>query len=195
MLRKIRECLHEQIVVGRGQVDNVIGVLRKQDLLDQALGGKPLNPLTLIKKPLVVHDGARVLKVFEQFKKRPVRMAIIVDEYGSMAGIVTQTDLLEAIAGNIPSGEEEEPEVVEREDGSLLMDGGMSADDAFDRIHIQRPQPDDFHTLAGFALSQFQRIPTVGDHFTWEAWRFEVVDMDGRRIDKLLVSKSRSARA
>jgi Hemolysins and related proteins containing CBS domains len=128
--------------------------------------------------------------VFEQFKKRPIGLAIIVDEYGSLEGIVTQTDLLEAIAGDVPSEEDEHPEVVERADGSLLMDGRMAADDALDRLQIrERPGREDFHTLAGFALSRFGRIPATGDHFVWEGWHFEVVDMDGQRIDKLLIAR------
>lgn len=186
ILRKVRDCRHEQLVVSRGEIDDVIGVVRKQDLLDQALDGKPLDPLALAKEALVVSERTPVLSVFEQFKRRPIRMAVVVDEYGSFEGIVTQTDLLGAIAGDIPSAEDEEPEVVEQEGGSLLMDGRMLADDAFDRLEIQeRPERGDFHTLAGFALFQFARIPVPGDHFKWSNWRFEVVAMDGRRIDKL----------
>ena len=190
ILRTVRECRHEQIVVGRGSIDEVLGVVRKQDLLDQAIDGKPLDPLGIVKEPLVVHEGAPFLAVLDQFKKRPVRMAIIVNEYGSLEGIVTPTDLLEAVAGEIPDTEDEGPDVVEREDGSLLMDGSMLAVEAFDRLQVDnRPEIEDFHTLAGFALTRLGRIPTSGDHFTWGDWRFEVVDMDGRRIDKLLVSR------
>ncbi|PLT99051.1 hemolysin family protein [Sinorhizobium medicae] len=189
MLKTVRDCHHEQIVVSRGDVDEVIGVVRKQDLLDQALDGRPFDPLALVKEALVVPEGTPVLTVFEQFKRRPIRMAMIVDEYGSFEGIVTQTDLLEAIAGDIPNAEDHEPEVVEQDGGSLLMDGRMLAEDAFDRLQIQeRPECGDFHTLAGFALLQFRRIPATGDHFNWKNWRFEVVAMDGRRIGKLRVS-------
>jgi CBS domain containing-hemolysin-like protein len=190
MLRRIRDCRHEQIVVSRGNVDDVIGVVRKQDILDQALDGRPLDPLALVKEALVVHNAAPVLRVFEQFKRRPVHIAVIVDEYGSLDGIVTQTDLLEAIVGDI---EGEQPIVIEREDGSLLMDGRMLATEAFERLQIhERPERSNFHTLAGFALFQLGRIPAIGDHFTWRGWRIEVADMDGRRIDKLLVSKKAS---
>ena len=191
ILRTIRMCRHEQIVVSQGNIDDIIGVVRKQDLLDQTLDGKPLDPLALVQEPLVVHEAAPVLRVLEDFKKRPIRMAVVVDEYGSFEGIVTQTDLLEAIAGAIPSTDDEEPEVVERDDGSLLIDGRMSANEAFDRLQLyHRPDSGDFDTLAGFALFRLGRLPNVGDHFNWEGWRFEIVDMDGRRIDKLLVSKA-----
>jgi len=189
ILDTIRGCHHEQIVVSQGTVDNVIGVLRKKDMLDQILDGKELDPLALIQDALIVHETLPVLKVFDHFKEKPVRMAIIVNEYGSLEGIVTQTDLLEAIAGDIASVEDDEPEVVMREDGSLLMDGMMPVDEAFDRLQLtDKPTDADFHTLAGFALYRLSRIPVTGDHFDWEGWRFEIVDMDGLRIDKLLVT-------
>lgn len=189
MLRKIRDCRHGRILVSRGTVDQVVGIVRKQDILDQPLDEKPLDPLALVREALVLHDGAPLPKVFEQFKKYSVGMAIVVDEYGSLAGIVTQTDLLKAIVGEF---EGEPPRVVEREDGSLLMDGAMLAADAFDHLQIrERPGQHLFHTLAGFALFRLGRIPVAGDSFVWEDWRFEIIDMDGRRIDKLLVSKSR----
>ena len=102
-----------------------------------------------------------------------------------------QTDLLEALAGEIPSAEDKEPRVLEREDGSLLMDGRMPIADAFDRLGglSEQPDGDDYHTLAGFALAQLRQIPNAGDHFIHEGWRFEIVNMDARRIDKLLVTK------
>jgi CBS domain containing-hemolysin-like protein len=190
MLQEVRECRHEQIVVSRGDIDEFLGVVRKQDILDQLLDGKPLDPLALVKEALVVHNSAPALKVFEQFKRRPIRMAIVVDEYGGLEGIVTQTDLLEALAGEI---EGEPAEVVEGRDGSLLMDGAMLADDAFDRLRIsERPKPGDFHTLAGLALHRLGRIPAIGEHFTWEGWRFEIAAMSGRRIEKLLVTKGKT---
>jgi len=114
---------------------------------------------------------------------------VIMDEYGTLGGIVTQTDLLEVIAGDIPNGEDEH-DIVAREDGSLLLDGLTSVAEVFDRLHVQRwPADRDFNTVAGFALHQFGRIPTAGDWFSWESWRFEVVDMDGHRVDKLLARK------
>jgi CBS domain containing-hemolysin-like protein len=117
-------------------------------------------------------------------------MAIVVDEYGSLEGIVTQTDLLEAIAGDIPETDDDEPMVVERQDGSLLIDGMMPAVDAFERLGLtERPDTDDFSTLAGFVIFQLGRIPTAGDGFERGGWRFEVVDMDGRRVDKILAER------
>jgi putative hemolysin len=193
MLRTIRACRHEQLLVGRGNIDEPLGMVVKQDLLDQALDGRPLDPLAIIREPLTVPEGTRIFRLLEQFKQTPVRLAIMLDEYGSLEGIVTQTDLLEALAGNIPGVEGEESDIVERQDGSLLIDGMMPADDAFDRLGIKSPADRDFHTIAGFALKQLAHLPVVGETFAYEGWRFEIVDMDGRRIDKLLAQRQPAA--
>jgi len=189
MLRTIRDCQHEQLLVGRGDIDEPIGMILKKDLLDQVLDGKPLDPMAVMRQPVIVHEGTPIFRVFEQFKKAPVRLAIVIDEYGTLDGIVTQTDLLGAIAGDLPGVEGEEPDIVEREDGSLLIDGMMPAHEAFNRLSFRERPDDDFHTVAGFALLQLGHIPDVGERFDYEGWRFEVVDMDGRRIDKLLVQR------
>ena len=204
MLHGIRNSRHEQIVMARGTLDKVLGVLRKQDLLDLHLEGKlallagdsngSAALLAAIREPLVVHDGATVLQVLETFKNRPIQMALIVDEYGALRGIVTQTDLLEALAGEIKDAEDE-LDVVRRGDGSFLVDATMPVQEAFGQLGIGKV-PDDgggYRTLAGFVLWRLGRVPMTGEHFEWEAagdlWCFEVVDMDGHRIDKVLVLK------
>jgi len=190
ILRTIRKCRHEQLLVGRGNIDEPVGIILKKDLLDQVLDGKSLDPMAVIREPLIVHETASIFRVLDQFKKAPVRLAMVIDEYGSLDGIVTQTDLLEAIAGDLPDTENEEPDIIERDDGSLLIDGMMPAHDAFDRLGFPLRSADgDFHTIAGFALSQLGHLPQVGEHFDYEGWRFEIVDMDGRRIDKLLARR------
>ncbi len=186
ILATIRACQHEQLLVGKGSIDEPLGMILKKDLLDQVLAGKKLDPLAVIRQPLVLHEAMRIFKVLEQFKKAPVRLAIILDEYGELQGIVTQTDLLEAMAGDIPAVEGEEPDVVEREDGSLLIDGMMQAQDAFERLGLKAPPAEGFRTIAGFVLQQLGHLPESGEHFDYEGWRFEVVDLDGRRIDKVL---------
>ena len=189
ILRTVRECEHEQLLVCRGSIDDTLGMILKKDLLDQALDGRPLNPMEAIREPLVVPERTPVFRVIEQFKEQPVRLALVVDEYGGLEGIVTQTDLLQAIAGDLPQAADDEPEVVERPDGSLLMDGRMAVQAAFDRLGIpSTTDRGDFHTLAGFVLHRLARIPAAGDYFVWQGWRLEVVDMDGRRIDKMLVA-------
>ncbi len=189
ILRTIRACRHEQLLVGRGDVDEPLGMILKKDLLDQVLDGKALDPMAVIREPVIVHEGVPIFRVLDQFKKTPVRLAIVIDEYGSLEGIVTQTDLLEAIAGDLSDAEGEEPDIVERADGSLLLDGAMLAHDAFARLGFRSGSVEgDFHTIAGFALFQLGRLPEAGEHFDYEGWRFEIVDMDGKRIDKLLAT-------
>ena len=203
MLKGIRGSRHEQIVVARGTLDQVVGVLRKQDLLDLHLDGKLLpdmnggsDLLAAVRDPLVVHDGATVLQVLETFRNRSIQMALIVDEYGALRGVVTQTDLLEALAGEIK--DDDELDVTRREDGSFLVDATMAIQDAFEQLGI-KSIPDDhseYRTMAGFILRRLGHIPAVGEQFEWEAdgdvRRFEVADVDGHRIDKVIVSAAKS---
>lgn len=203
MLRGIRQSRHEQVVVARGTLDKVLGVLRKQDLIDLHLDGKLLPEgdghgsaalLMALREPLIVHDGATVLQVLETFKNRSVQMALIVDEYGALRGVVTHTDLLEALAGEIADAEDD-LDITRREDGSFLVDATMPVQEAFSQLGIGRV-PDDggeYRTPAGFVLRRLGHVPATGEHFEWEvagnARRFEVVDMDGHRFDKVLVSE------
>ncbi|WFU09773.1 hemolysin family protein [Rhizobium sp. CB3090] len=194
MLKAIRESRFEQLLVGRGTIDEPIGMILKKDLLDQLLNGQPLDPIAVMRQPLIVHEATAVFKVLESFKRAPVRLAMVIDEYGSLEGIVTQTDLLEAIAGDLPDIENEGPDVVERADGSLLIEGMMPAYDAFQRLGLREPSEDgNFHTLAGFALFQLGHIPEVGESFTFDGWHFEIVDLDGMRIDKILARREAGA--
>ncbi|MGH6735925.1 MAG: hemolysin family protein [Methyloceanibacter sp.] len=186
ILRRIRECHHEQLLVGEGIIDEPIGMILKKDLLDQVLDGKTLDPMLVVRQPIAIHEAMPIFRVLEQFKKAPVRLATILDEYGVLQGIVTQTDLLEAIAGELPEIEGEEPGIIEREDRSLLIDGMMSAQDAFDRLAFKVRPEGDFNTVAGFALLALGHLPQAGEYFDYEGWRFEIVDLDGRRIDKVL---------
>jgi putative hemolysin len=187
-LRAVRACSHAHVVVSRGGIDEIVGVLRKQDLLHQILDGLPPDIEAAMQPPNVIHEGLTVLAALESFQRNPVQLAVIVDEYGSLEGLVTQTDLLEAIAGDIPEPGED-PAVVEREDGSLLIDGMMPADEAFERLAFaDPPETDDYATLAGFIIFRLGRIPATGDALVAEGWRLEVIDMDGRRIDKVLAT-------
>ena len=195
-LRIIRECRHDHLLVGRGNIDEPLGMIVKQDLLDRVLDGERLDPLAAIRQPIIVHEAMPIFRVLDQFKRTPIRLALIVDEYGGLEGIVTQTDLLEAMAGDMPEVEGEEPDIVERQDGSLLIDGMMPAYAAFDRLQLHtRPQDRDFHTIAGFALSRLGHLPEVGEQFDYGGWVFEIIDMDDRRIDKLLARRVDKAEA
>jgi putative hemolysin len=187
IVRWILDSRYERMLVGQGSVDNLLGVVTKTELLNQMLRGGTLDPAAAAAAPLMVHEAMPIFKVLEQFKKAPVRLAVVVDEYGGIEGIVTQTDLLEALAGDLPEAPGEHPAVVEREDGSLLLDGMAPVHATLDRLHLNKlPVSTKFHTIAGFALSQLGHLPVAGEQFTYEGWTFEIVDMDGRRIDKLL---------
>lgn len=190
ILATIRACRHDQILIGRNGIDEPLGMLVKHDLLHQVLDGQPLDPLAVIREPLVIQEGISIFKVLERFRTSPVRMAMVLNEYGGLEGIVTQADLLAAIAGHLPDVEGEPPEIFRREDGSYLIDGMTSVLEVFERLGLPRQAPEDsYHTVAGFALFQFQHLPKVGEHFDYEGWRFEIVDTDGRRIDKVMASQ------
>ncbi len=189
MLKCILDSRHEQLLLARGGIDEVLGVVAKKDLLAQVLRGEMLDPSAVAGKPLLVHETMPIFKVLEQFKRAPVRLAVVVDEYGGLEGIVTQADLLEALAGNLPTLDGELPDIVVRDDGSLLVEGMAPAHEILDHLSLKLPADAKFHTVAGFVLSELGHLPKAGEWFAYEGWRFEVVDMDGRRIDKLLVSR------
>lgn len=190
IVKTLRESHHEQLLVSRGNVDELVGAVSKKHLLNQLLAGSPLDLEAVIGKPLLVHEATPVFKVLDEFKQAPVRLAVVVDEYGGLEGIVTQADLLEALAGELPETEGERPDVQVRDDGSLLIDGMAPAADTFNRLALALPATGGrFHTIAGFALTQLGHLPIAGEKFTYEGWSFEIIDMDGRRIDKLLARR------
>ena len=190
IVKTLRESRHEQLLVSRGSIDELVGAVSKRHLLNQLLAGSPLDLEAVIGKPLLVHEATPVFKVLDEFKQAPVRLAVVVDEYGGLEGIVTQANLLEALAGELPEAEGGQPDVQERSDGSLLIDGTAPAADILNRLAITAPSTGGrFHTIAGFALSQLGHLPVAGETFTYEGWSFEIVDMDGRRIDKLLARR------
>ncbi|MBN8735936.1 MAG: HlyC/CorC family transporter [Xanthomonadales bacterium] len=193
ILRTLRECRHEQLLVGRGGIDEPEGMVLKQDLLDQVLDGQELDPLAAIRPPLAIPEGMPVFRVLEHFRAAPVRMAMVLNEYGGLEGIVTATDLLAAIAGHFPEAEGESPDISEREDGSLLIDGAAPVFLMFERLGLRPPEIGDFHTAAGFGLSRLEHLPQVGEHFDYAGWRFEVARMDGHRIDELVASRGSGA--
>jgi putative hemolysin len=144
-----------------------------------------------MKTPPIVPDQVDAMDALEALKRAEVPLALVHDEYGHLEGIVAPADLLAAIAGDFASDHDSEtdPPLVEREDGSLLVSGWLPADTLAERLGITLPENRDYATTAGLALAEFRRLPSVGDHFTLDGHRFEVVDMDGRKIDKLLVAE------
>lgn len=181
---------HSRFPVSRAGVDAMEGVVHAKDLLDRLMAGEPFDLTACLCEPLFVHEGTPVLKMLELFRGTRVHMAIVVDEYGSFEGIVTPTDILTAIAGAFPEdADEAEPGIVQRDDGSWLIDGRTDIDQV-ERILGRRglDTDGDYHTLAGFVLWRFGHVPRIGEHMEWRDLRFEVVDMDGRRIDRVLIT-------
>ena len=207
LLHGVRSSRHEQIVVARGALDNVLGILRKQDLLDMHLDGKLPGAggsadalLLAVRPPLVMHDGATVTQMLDAFKRRLVLMALIYDEYGALRGLVTQADLLEALAGEIVDTDDDGV-AVRQEDGSFLAPGARSYADIFGQIGIPAVPAENtgFWTLAGFVLSRLGRVPVNGDavacEFADQRWRFTVAAMDGRRIDEVVIRREEAQAA
>jgi putative hemolysin len=161
-----------------------------RDVLAALISGRKLNIARLMKKAQIIPDQLDAMDALRILQQSDVSMALVHDEYGHLEGVVTPADLLTAIVGNFVSHQDEgdEPMVVEREDKSLLISGGLPADALADRLGIEIANSRDYATAAGFVLSVLKRLPSEGEHFHEQGWRFEVVDMDGLKIDKLLVS-------
>jgi len=186
----IAESGHSRYPVARGDIEDVIGVAHTKDLLEQQRKTGTIDLIAAAREAPYVVDRMPVLRLLERFKSSSVHMAFVVDEHGSFEGIVTPTDILTTIAGDLPQSEEEaEPEAVQREDGSWLIDGLMAVDAAERTLGIEgMAEEGDFNTVAGFVLHELGHLPVAGENFEWHGWRFEVVDLDGRRIDKILAS-------
>lgn len=193
----IADSPHSLLLVADGSVDNVVGVVKVRDVLSVLLRGRKVMLSRLMKKPAIVPDQLDTMDALRVIQQAEVAIALVHDEYGHLEGIVTPADLLDAIVGNfVAHGDEgDAPMIVEREDGSLLLSGALPADALADRLSIELPEDRDFATAAGFALSVLKRLPSEGEHFHDQGWRFEVVDMDGRKIDKLLASRVKPAHA
>jgi putative hemolysin len=191
VLKKVRSCPHAQLLACRGSLDEIVGVVRKQDVLDQVLDRRPPQIETAARPPLIVHESTTILRTLDLFRETPVHAAIVVDEFGAIQGIVTRTDLLETVAGDLPKIDAPvRPKVTKRDDGSYLIDASVPFTDVMQLVEAQEdPPPGDYVTLAGFLLWRLQILPKPGDHVTWAGWRFEVVDMDGRRIDMALAQR------
>ncbi|HEX6999620.1 MAG TPA: hemolysin family protein [Gammaproteobacteria bacterium] len=174
--------------VCRGSLDQPVGIVQMKDLVPVLLEQRPIVLAEHMAPALIVPESILVLKLLESFRTEGMHMAIVVDEYGTTQGVVTLADILESITGELPErGEELELEITMREDGSWLVDGAVPVDEFEHRVGIRGVRDSgDFETMAGFVLQQMGRLPTVGDSFVAFGGRFEIVDMDGHRIDKIL---------
>ncbi len=182
---------HTRLPVAEGSVDAVIGVVQARDIVAALFEGRALNLRDLMRPAPVLPDQLDAMDALDVLRQAEVPMALVHDEYGHFEGLVTPADLLIAIAGEFASDADPEdaPSLVERDDGSLLVSGNMAADMLADRIDINLPEDRDYATVAGFALAAFRHLPAEGESFVEQGWRFEIVDLDGRRIDKVLVEQ------
>ncbi len=189
---KIRASNFSRFPVCRGEVDELLGIVQAKDLLDVALSGEALSLSNSLIESMVVSENTPILRLLEQFKKTGEHIALVVDEFGMFEGVVTLTDIMESIVGELPEqGEIPIPDVIRREDGSWLVDGAMPIDEFEDRVGLQGLRElGRFETVGGFVLHILGRFPVVAEHFIYDGTRFEIVDMDGRRIDKVLVQPS-----
>ncbi len=186
----LRDTPHSRIPVAQGTVENIVGVLQTRDMLDALMEGRALDLRALARKAPVIPDVMDAMDALNVLRSAEVPLALVHDEYGHLDGIVTPGSILAALAGTFASdAEDEDPPLVEREDGSWLVSGAASADLLEDRLGINMPAERDYTTVAGFALSVLKRLPETGETFGHDGWRFEVVDMDGRKIDKLLATR------
>ncbi len=183
---------YSRILVCREDLDEIVGMVHTRSLLKGCMDGERLDLAALSKKPLFVPETLPVLKLLEQYRESGTHVAVVVNEYGHTEGLVTLNDVLEGLVGDLPEPDELDSEyILQREDGSYLLDGLLEVDDLKDLLGVRalpREDEGDFRTLGGFVTSYMDRIPAASEHFEAEGWRFEVVDMDGSRVDKLLVS-------
>ena len=184
---------HSRIPVARGSVEDIVGVIQTRDVLAALLEGKSIDLNQLCLRPPVIPDLMDAMDALAVLRSADVPLALVNDEYGHLDGIVTPGSILAALAGTFAHDVEqgEEPPLVERDDGSWLVSGAASADLLSDRLGVNMPNDRDYSTVAGFALSVLKHLPETGERFRHDGWSFEIVDMDGRKIDKLIASRPR----
>jgi len=188
---QVADSAHSRIVVCRGGLERILGVLRVGDLLKPALQGQPLDVEKHVSPPLYVPETISTTQLLESFRRERVQLALVVDEYGDLQGLVSLTDVLTSIVGDLPERDDtSEDDVVRREDGSWLIDGSVGLERlkaVLELDELPDEEEHNFHTVGGFAMHSLGRIPSVADHFEAVGFRFEVVDMDRNRVDKMLV--------
>ena len=182
---------HAQYPVAHGQLDHLAGVVRSRDLLAQCLNGEPLDIASALLPPLLIPESVPALDLLQHLRREHTEMALVIDEYGGIEGMVTLTDLLEALVGDIATQETDPDAIVRRGDGSWLVDGRITVDDLKELLERRELHEEDerrYTTVAGFILAMLGRVPATGESFNWEGYRFEVVDMDGARVDRVLIT-------
>ncbi|MFN6529627.1 hemolysin family protein [Nostoc sp. ChiSLP03a] len=189
--QKMVDSAYSRYPVCQGGLDNVLGVMPVTDLLARSFRGEPLDLTVGLRQPVFVPESTRGLKVLELFKQTITHMALVVDEYGVIQGLVTLNDIMSEIVGDVPSTDgQDQPQAVQREDGSWLLDGMLPVEEFLELFGMEEWESEErgsYQTLGGFVITHLGRIPAAADHFEWQSMRIEVMDMDGNRVDKVLV--------
>ena len=197
--RQVAESRHSYFPVARGDLDNVLGIASVKDAWVRQASGQSAHLLGSLRRPPLVSEGAPATAALEAFKRSRMPVALVLDERGHIEGLITLTDVLEALVGEVPDEDHPAEEaIVRREDGSWLVDGLLAADELKGRLGLQelpREGEADYQTVGGMVMGALGRVPEETDRFEWEGYSFEVVDMDGRRVDKVLVAPMREAKA
>lgn len=174
------------MVAAEGEIDHVVGVVPVRAALVAIADGKAAAVRNLVTRVPVISDRMAAMDVVEQLRQSPVNMVLVVDEHGSVQGVVTDGDILKTLVADLEV--DGAPQIVQRDDGSLLIDGSFPIDELAERLDLALPRERDYHTVAGFMLDRLRRLPRAGESFLQGAWRFEVIDLDGQRIDKILAA-------
>jgi putative hemolysin len=198
--RIFAESRHSYYPVARGDLDGLLGLASAKDALSRAMTGKHVDLLRSLRRPPLVPEGIPATGALEAFKRSGLPVALVVDERGGVEGLVTLTDVLEALVGDVPDADrpEEEAPFVRREDGSWLVDGLLAADELRQHLGLRdlpREAVEDYQTVGGMVMAYLGRVPVTGDRFGWQEFSFEVVDMDNRRVDKVLVTRGQDGPA
>jgi putative hemolysin len=198
VLRLARESRHSYFPLARGDLDELLGIASVKDAWARGADEQPAELLGSLRRPALVPEGVPATRALEAFKRSGLPLALVIDERGHIEGLVTLTDVLEALVGEVPDEDEADEEaIVRREDGSWLVDGLLAAEELKERLGSSglplHDEEADYQTVGGMVMDVLGRVPFAGDRFEWEAYSFEVLDMDGRRVDKVLVTPLRGA--
>lgn len=189
--QKMVDSAYSRYPICQSGLDNVLGVIPVTDLLARSFRGEQLDLTVGLRQPVFVPESTRGLKVLELFKQTITHMALVVDEYGVIQGLVTLNDIMSEIVGDVPSTDgQDQPQAVQREDGSWLLDGMLPVEEFLELFGMEEWESEErgsYQTLGGFVITHLGRIPAAADHFEWQSMRIEVMDMDGNRVDKVLV--------
>jgi putative hemolysin len=191
--QKLRDEPHNVLPVCHGGLDHVLGFVRSKTVLEQLLDGHPIELQALAEPPLFVPETMTLMKLLEGFKRTHLPVALAVDEFGGVAGLVSLTDVIASIVGDLPTNADDEPMVVQRDDGSWLIDGSLDLDTLVRTLDadtlLDGDERQHYHTLGGLAMLALGEVPRIGDRFERGGFRFEIVDMDGNRVDRVLVNR------